>query len=170
VMKPETLVSVYAAIIGTSAFFLNLKSWWDSGVKLSLSLMVDGMTIGGGPDFDEQDLIMLTVTNRGDAATVITHMVVLEFQSLYRRWRVRPHKSYLIPSPQLKGYPPNVPGDLEPSKRWTGAIRRRDDLGINLHDGYHYTGVYTSNRDRPYLIRIPTKKSKLPDGTKQLKS
>jgi hypothetical protein len=169
-MKPETWVSIYAAIIGTSAFFLNLKSWWDSGVKLSISIIADGVTIGAGPAFDERDLVLLTVTNRGDAPTVITNMVLLEFRSPFQRWRVRPHRSYVIPSPQLKGYPPNVPGDLEPSKRWTGAIRRRDDLGINLHDGYHYTGVYTSNRDRPYLIRIPRKKTKLPDGTTQLKS
>ncbi len=33
----------YAAVIGTSAFFLNLKSWWDSGPKLKLSLIPDGV-------------------------------------------------------------------------------------------------------------------------------
>jgi hypothetical protein len=32
-MKPETWVALYAAIIGTSAFLLNLKAWFDSGVK-----------------------------------------------------------------------------------------------------------------------------------------
>jgi hypothetical protein len=170
-MKAETLVSIYAAIIGTSAFFLNLKSWWDSGVKLSLSIMADGMTIGAGPAFDEQDLIILTVTNRGDAPTVITNMIVFEILSPLQRWRIRPAKSYVITNPQLKGYPLNVPSDLEPSKRWTGAIRKRDDLGIDLHDGRHYTGVYTSSRDRPYLIRIPKKSTAtLPEGTTPLKS
>jgi hypothetical protein len=39
-MKPETWVALYAAIIGTSAFLLNLKTWFDSGVKLKLSLGV----------------------------------------------------------------------------------------------------------------------------------
>jgi hypothetical protein len=38
-MKPETWVALYAAIIGTSAFLLNLKTWFDSGVKLKLSLV-----------------------------------------------------------------------------------------------------------------------------------
>jgi hypothetical protein len=169
-MKPETWVAIYAAIIGTSAFFLNLKSWWDSGVKLRLSIMADGMTFGRGPTFDEKDLVVLTVTNRGDSPTVITHMVVFEFRSPFQRLRVRPAKSYVIPNPQLKGDPPNVPSDLEPSKRWTGAIRRRDDLGIDFHDGYHYTGVIASNRNRPYLIRIPKKVNQLPEGTKPLGS
>jgi hypothetical protein len=38
-MKPETWVALNAAIIGTSAFLLNLKTWFDSGVKLELSLV-----------------------------------------------------------------------------------------------------------------------------------
>ena len=170
-MKAETLVAIYAAIIGTSAFLLNLKSWLDSGVKLGLGIIADGIIIDAGPQFDEQNLVILTVTNRGDAPTVITNMILFEFRSPLQRWRTRPSKSYVIPNPQLKGYPPNVPGDLEPSKRWTGAIRKRDDLGINLRDGHHYTGVYASNRNKPYLIRIPTEKAtRLPEGTKPLGS
>jgi hypothetical protein len=38
-MKPETWVALYVAIIGTSAFLLNLKAWFDSGVKLKSSLV-----------------------------------------------------------------------------------------------------------------------------------
>jgi hypothetical protein len=166
-MKAEIWVSIYAAVVGTSAFFLNLKSWRDSGVKLSLNLISDGISIGRGPDLDEWNLVILTVTNRGGASTVITNMILFEFQSPLQQWRMRPSKSYIIPNPQLKGYPPNVPSDLESSKRWTGAIRKRDDLGVNLRDGRHYTGVYASNRNRPYLIRIPKEKAaNLPEGTK----
>jgi len=154
-----------AAIVGTSAFLLNLKTWFDSGVKLNLNMMVDGMTIGAGPDFDETDLLILTVTNRGDAPTTITNMVVLEMNSWWQLWAIRPAKSYVITNPQLKGYPPNTPSDLDPSKKWTGAIRKRPDLGINVHDGYHYVGVYASHRHRQYLKRIPKAKTQLPEGT-----
>jgi hypothetical protein len=38
-MKPETWVALYAAIIGTSEFLLNPKTWFDSGVKLKLGLV-----------------------------------------------------------------------------------------------------------------------------------
>jgi hypothetical protein len=129
-----------------------------------------GVTIGAGPAFDEDNLILLTVTNRGDAPTVITNMVLFEIRSSWQRWRIRPAKSYVIPNPQLKGYPCNVPSDLEPSKRWTGAIRKREDLALNLHDGRHYTGIYASHRNRPYLMRIPKKVDKLPKGTMPLKA
>jgi len=81
---------------------------------------------------------------------------------------MRPAKSYVIPNPQLKGYPHNVPSDLETAKKWTGAIRERPDLGVNLHDGKHYVGVYASHRGRPYLKLIPKRKQTLPENTEML--
>ena len=183
-MKAETWVAIYAAVIGTSAFLLNLKTWFDSGVKLNLSLIVDGMTIGGGPEVDERDLIILYVTNRGDVETMITNMILFEFESwpqriLFtitglwpwpRRWRANPKTTYVIAHPQLKGYPANVPSVLEPSKKWTGALRQRpdDDELADVQTGSFYTGVYASTRDRPYLIRIPKRQNKLPEGTATL--
>ena len=83
-MKAETWVAIYAAIIGTSAFLLNLKTWFDSGVKIKLRLIPEGMTIGGGPELDETDLVLLYVTNRGDAPTMVTNMVLFEIPSWWR--------------------------------------------------------------------------------------
>jgi hypothetical protein len=166
-------VAIYAAVVATSALLLNFKSWFDSGVKLRLGLMVDGMVIGGDPRHEEEDLVILTVTNRGDAPTMITKMVLFEMP-WWERYRIgprkiRPTKSYVIPNPQLKGYPPNVPSVLEPAKQWTGALRRREDIIPDLRTGKFYTGVCASHRDRPYLVRIPKKKmDTLPVGTKEL--
>jgi hypothetical protein len=88
--------------------------------------------------------------------------------SRWCRWKMYPKTNYVISNPQLKGYPPNVPSDLEPSKRWTGAIRPRPDLIHDLHTGHFHTGIYASNRDRPYLVRIPKRRNKLPEGTTEL--
>lgn len=160
-MKPEAWIAIYAAIVATSALLLNFKTWLDSGVKLKLSVIPDGMIIGGGPEFDEKDLVILNVVNRGDATTMITSMVIFEVNSWYQLWRIRPESSYVVTNPQLLGYPPNLPSDLEQGKKWTGVIRQRADLIKNIRDGWHYTGVYTTARNRPYLIRIPkTKVSK----------
>lgn len=161
-MKRDIWVSIYAAIIGTSAFMLNLKNWFDSGVKLKMNLIPDGLIIGGSPEFDEKDLIIVNVTNRGDAPTMITNLALLEMTTLWERWRLRPRKSYIVPNPQLKGYPPNIPFDLEPAKKWTGVVRKRTDVIPNLHTGTFYIGVYASHRDRPYLSVIPKAKDKLP--------
>jgi hypothetical protein len=167
-VKPETWIAIYAAIVGTSAFLLNLKSWFDSGVKLHLNLAPYAMTIGGDPAFEERDLVILSVTNRGDAPTRVTNMVLFEITSWWQLWRVRPKTSYVIPNPQLKGYPLNVPSTLEPSEKWTGAIRQRVDMIPDLYTGNYYAGIYASNRDRPYLIRIPKRRNKLPAGTTAL--
>jgi hypothetical protein len=155
--KPDTSwIALYAAIVATSAFFLNLKSWFESGVRLRLSVISDGMIIGGDPAHDERDLVILTVVNRGDAPTMITTMVVLEINSWYQLWRVRPAAAYMIPNPQPRGHPCNVPADLDPGKKWTGFVRNRQDepKRVDFRDGWHYVGVYTTARNRPYLKRI----------------
>jgi hypothetical protein len=95
-------------------------------------------------------------------------MVLFEMTSWWQWWRMRPKASYVITNPQHLGYPPNIPSDLEPSKRWTGIIRKREDIISDLRTGNFYTGIYTSHRDQPYLKRIPKKKETLPEGTKAL--
>jgi hypothetical protein len=76
-MKPETLVAIYAAIVGTGALLLNFKSWFDFGVKLKLSVILEGTILSADAAFNEEDLIILYVMNRGDASTKITSMIIL---------------------------------------------------------------------------------------------
>jgi hypothetical protein len=164
--KPETWIAIYAAVIGTSAFMLNLKSWLDSGPKLRINLMLDSMTIGN-PALDEKNLVLVSVTNRGGSPTMVINLCLFEIPGWWRWLLNRPSKFYVITNPQLKGYPPNVPSDLEPAKKWTGAIRQRPDVIPSLYTGNFYVAVYASHRDRPYLKRIRKKKD-LPAGTKKL--
>lgn len=93
---------------------------------------------------------------RGGVPTMITTMVVLEINSWYQLWRVRPAAAYMIPNPQPRGHPCNVPADLDPGKKWTGFVRNRQDepKRVDFRDGWHYVGVYTTARNRPYLKRI----------------
>ena len=77
-MKSETLIAIYAAIVATSALLLNFRNSFESRPRLHLRLIADGLTIGGDPEFDEKNLIILTVTNRGKEATTITNMVVFK--------------------------------------------------------------------------------------------
>jgi hypothetical protein len=157
--KPETLISIYAAIVSTVAIAVQVRNYFVSGVRLHLSLIPEGLTIGAGPEIDESDLVILTVTNRGTAPTMITSMVLLEFTSFWQRIRLRPQKSAMIPHPELKGYPPNTPSELLPAKNWTGVIRRNGPNVPDLITGKYYTGVYVSTRNRPYLKRIPKSKT-----------
>jgi hypothetical protein len=165
-MKPENLIAVYAAIVGTAALLLNFRTWFEKQVRLYLSVMPDAMMIGG-PQDTERDLIALTIINRGGQMTTLTNLVVLRFEGRWKRWRVRPSKSYLIPNPQAGGTG-TIPFTLDPGKHWMGIARRRQDIIPDIDNGKYYIGVYATNRDRPYLVRIPKPRSKLPKNAQPM--
>jgi hypothetical protein len=167
-MKPEIWVSIYAAIIGTSAFFLNFKAWFDSGVKLSIALMPDAVVAGGDPRFDDSNIVIVTVTNRGNAPTMITTLVLFEFPTWWARLRRRSKNSYVIPRPELKGYPPSLPFELAPAKSWHGRLLKSQNNIADLQTGRFCVGVYASHRDRPFVKLIPKKKNKLLKATTSL--
>jgi TusA-related sulfurtransferase len=78
-MASDGWISIYAAIVSTSALLLNFKNWIDSGVKLKLSLMDNAKMFGGDSSQKMPDgQIILIVTNQGSATTTITHMVMLD--------------------------------------------------------------------------------------------
>jgi hypothetical protein len=159
-MAVDGLLSIYAAIVSTSALLLNFKNWFDSGVKLKLSLMDNAKMFGDGASTSSPDgQIALIVTNQGTATTTITHMVMLEFPSLYRRLRMRPGRTALVPSPQLPGYPSNIPGELAAAKQWFGMSNDPALTYPEARNGKFYLGIYATNRERPYLIKIPAAKT-----------
>lgn len=154
--KPETFIALYAAALSSLLAAFQIWQHLHSGVRLKLSVMANGVLIGGSKGEDETDLVVLTVINRGTAPTQITNMVLLEKErSWWKPWRSETKRSFIIPNPQPKGYPSIIPFHLLPSKNWIGCFRRRDDIMSNVHLGRFYVGVHTTNRDRPYLIRVP---------------
>jgi hypothetical protein len=166
-MKPENLIAIYAAIVGTAALILNFRAWFEKRVRLNLSLMPDAVLIGGDRGEDEKGLMVVTVVNRGGQTTTLTNLVVLRFDNRWKRWWVRPAKSYVIPNPQVGGTG-SLPFELDPGKKWTGAARSRPDVISDVRDGKYCFGIYATHRDRPYLIHIPKPRPKLPPGTKAL--
>jgi hypothetical protein len=102
--------------------------------------------------------IALIVTNRVSASTTITHMVMLEFPSIYRRLRVRPARTAIVASPQLPGYPSNIPGELAPAHQWFGMSNDPVLTYPEARNGKFYLGIYATNREKPYLVKIPTAK------------
>ena len=158
-MASDGLISIYAAIVSTTALLLNFKNWLDSGAKLKLTLMDNAKMFGGGASQKSPDgQIAIIVTNQGSAATTITHMVMLEFPTLFRRLRVRPARVAIVPSPQFPGYPSNIPGELAPAHQWFGMSNDPALVYPDARNGRFYLGIYATNRDRPYLVKIPPAK------------
>jgi hypothetical protein len=113
-MTPQSWVALYAAIVSTSAL-LNLKTRLDSGIKLKVSLIPDGLIMGGDPQFDEKDLNIVNFINRGDALTMITNLILMEMPTWWSRLCKRATRYFVVTNPQLKGYPHNVPSELGPA-------------------------------------------------------
>jgi hypothetical protein len=152
---PKTWVAIYAAIVATTALFLNIRAWIESGPRLKIGVIPDGLVIGGGEEFDERDLVIVNVTNRGKIPVLITNLLLFEMPTLWSRWHNRPTRSMVVTNPQLKGYPRNIPGELAPAHIWTGVIRERPDTVPELRNGNFYVGVSTSHHDKPFLMHIP---------------
>lgn len=165
-MRSETWIAVYAAIVATAAFVLNFRTWFEKQVRLNLSLISDAVLIGG--ESTEKELMAVTVINRGGQTMTLTNLVVLRFDSPWKRCRMRPSQSYMIPNPQVGGTGV-LPFELDAGKKWTGIIRKRPDVIPDIQDGTYYAGVYGSHQDRPHLLRIPKPRSKLPPNTKTLR-
>ena len=94
--SPEVAVAHYAANISLWAlgvsggslcvalcvFVLELRRWFNEGVRLSMSVMVDAEIFGAGQQ-EGNIYVAVTVTNRGNAATTITHMVLYDYPSQF---------------------------------------------------------------------------------------
>src|SRR5260370_1404529 len=90
---PKTLIAIYAAIVATGALFLNVRTWFETGPRLKVTVIPDGMVIGPGPQSDEQDLVIATVTNIGKTPVLITSLLLWEMPTWWARLRRKPTRA-----------------------------------------------------------------------------
>jgi hypothetical protein len=160
-VSPEAWVATYAAIVATGALFLEIRRWFESGVRLVVRVTPDMMTMGSAnPEHDEKDLVAVTVYNRGEVPTTLVGLSVLRYPTLLSYMRNRPSRAFVIPNPQLLGHPPNLPSESKAGSQWSGFVRHRPDVIKDLQDGTFYVAVTSTDRDKPYLVRIPKRKRK----------
>jgi hypothetical protein len=127
-------VSGASLLVAACAFVLELRRWFDEGVKLSMSVMPEAKLYGGDIP-DDNTYLALTVTNRRTAATTITNMVLYNYPSrrslglsrlprrLFRRprflwrWYARQGpQTFIVNTTRMP--PPHV---LEPGRNWHGV-------------------------------------------------
>jgi hypothetical protein len=177
---PEVAVAKFAArisewalflsggsfVVAACAFALELRRWFDEGVKLSMSVIPEATIIGGGRD--ENSYIAITATNRGSAATTITHMVLYNYPDrlslclsrwpliIFKqprrlwRWFVRHGPKTMIVNTVLMP----IPHVLEPGRTWQGMVAYTPGLEKMIADGRLFVGVIGSHSDKPLLRRV----------------
>jgi hypothetical protein len=165
---PEVAVARYAGKIALWALFVSggwlavtaglfalaARRWFDEGVKLTMSVVADAIIVGG-LERDKNKYIALTVSNRGSAATTITHMVLFNCPN----WVSRVCPTF---APRIKRFrpgtfivnAPNIPSVLEPGRSWQGQAVHTPELTKRIDDGRPYVGVIGSHSNKPLLRRV----------------
>jgi hypothetical protein len=182
---PEVAIARYAARISTWAlalsggslcvalcvFVLELRRWFDEGVRLSMSVMVDAQ-LYGAIQKDENTYLAITVTNRGSAATTITHMVLYDYPTRFGRWvPSRPRrivrwlkkhwpKTFLVSN---TGNLP-LPHLIEPGRNWHGMAVYTPELEEMINRGRLYVGIVGSHSGKTLFKRV--RRWTLPKNTK----
>jgi len=149
---PEWL-SVIAIVISSGGLFIQVRNWATSKPRLVLSVMAEALAF---PDDGKGTRAALTVVNRGNAPTEITHMVGFIYDSWWKKARNKPSFSGIVTST-------SVPSRIEPFGRWFGQMNYDDKLRNAMKDGKLYLGVHASHSDKLFLVKVvPPKAKNLP--------
>ncbi len=169
---PEVAVARYAAtislwalgvaggslIVAASLLILEVRRWFDEGVRLSVSVMVDAQFIGG-PKKDDNTYIAVTVTNRGSSPTTITHLVLCNYPSrLAHQLPAHLHRYFKRLRPQTfvvmhQGNMP-LPHVLEPGRNWHGLALHTPDLNRMIDEGRLDVGIVGSHSDKTLFKHV----------------
>ena len=171
---PEVAVARYAArisfwalgvsggslVVTAALLALEVRRWFDEGVKLYMSVMAEAQIFGGGQQ-DENDYLAITVTNRGSAPTTITNMVLFDYPSWIsmkfswvRRFKRQRPKTMVVTRPMLPGVPGQPPYVLEPGHNWQGMAVHTPELKQMIEAGRLHVGVFGSHSDKPLLRQV----------------
>lgn len=144
-MTMTDFIATLALVIAAATFALQAKQWFDSGPRLHLSVMGDAVEF---PVSDGRPKLALTVTNRGNEPTQLTHIIAFSYASRWKRFRKKTYQTGIIQSPL-------IPAALEPKRYWIGMMNYDDNLRTTRAKGQLYVGVIATYRDREYLVQVP---------------
>ena len=96
-MTTSDWLATIALIISAGGFALQARSWLASGPRLHLSVIADAVSIPRDAGDDGTPKLALSVINRGDEPTVLTHMLAYTYKSRWHRFRRKPANDYYAP-------------------------------------------------------------------------
>ena len=151
-MTLTTGIALYAAVVSTVSLTLSARKWLITGPRLMLSVMSRGKTIGGAIQ-DDNEYVVLTVTNRGDLATTLTMMAAFRYRSIIHRWRRRPFWAAIVSNPAITGGQ-STPYLISPGDRWMGMAKYDDKLLEIAKSGKLFIAIHASHSNRPFVRKV----------------
>ena len=139
---------IYAAFVATIAVGLELRRWFESGARLDIVIMCPAVRPGSGGG-DDCEYLAVTVANRGELATSITHFSLYEYPNMMARLRRRPAWSTLVMGYQILALP-----NLGPGQYWIGTTRYEGTLKDLAARGTLYVGISAMHYRKTILVRV----------------
>jgi hypothetical protein len=95
--------------------------------------------------------ILVEVINRGDQATLLTHLVGYVYPDRLHHLLRRKRQGFAVVN---NGMGPQLPFRIEPGGRWTGGIDEQDLLEKFSRSGYLRCGVADSMTGKDHLVLV----------------
>ena len=146
----SAIAAIYAAIVATAALALEVRRWFESGPRLSLTLMPEAEVYDADIP-DPNTYLLARVTNRGTMPTTITHYCLLEYRSLFHRLVGKDNRTAWVRQP-FGGHP--LPYLLQSGTEWSGSAIYDEELREWAISGKLFVAIYHSHARRPLQAKV----------------
>jgi hypothetical protein len=148
--------AIAALVISSGVLLLEIRRWTESGVRLRLTVVSDAILIPGDDGFSK---LSLWVVNYGSKPTTVTNFAIHAFKSPFHRLIRRAEFSAVLSKP---AYSP-IPARLDVGEQWHNQLHYDLQTWDYREHEKLFVGVFTTNRRRAYLTKVPKPKNKTPE-------
>lgn len=143
-------VAVYAAILSTVIFVLEIIKWLFGGEKFKGRSNSNMIVIGGYPK-DDNTYVYLSLNNVGSKKTTITNVGLYSFKGVQKLRKHKPSKAAVVNHSDA-GYA--IPFSFEPGGEFCSRCLQTKDVVEWSNADHLYWAIFHSLSDKPILIRI----------------
>jgi hypothetical protein len=146
-------IAVYAAIVATGALALEVRRWFENKPRLSISASPN-MKLYLRGETSDATYLTVTVSNRGQSTTTVTHFGLNAYPTIWRRIRNKPSHTMAVPMANPPGGQ-QLPHILQPGHHWSGMAIQDDDVARMIKAQTLWVTIYAAHRQKPFYKRVP---------------
>lgn len=154
----EIGLAVYAALMATGVFIIEIRQWLESRPRVFLKITTDLAMPNNTEGIDK--IMSVSVTNRGSVTTTIQNMFTREYDSWWQRTFTK--KTVRLGAIFNAKFPNSNEGELphaiQPGAEWRGMLEQTSELETKIANGRVYVSIYFTHKDKPITKRIKRKK------------
>ena len=161
------LIAIIAVIMAAFSLALEIRRWWESGVKLKMTCVVDTIF---KPNIIEEpnNHIYIVVSNRGDTPTTLTGLTFIYHPTIWNELRYNFSMSFIrqmVPYSRFWKYFNNTlraeaiphrfkPYFLDTGTTWHDRIFQTEEFDKYLNEGRFWLLIHASHTDKPIKRRL----------------